>query len=340
MKRIMITRRIEYLAEAEQALAEQFELVHAPSTAESDLVAAARDAHAIVAITGVKVTEPVISSAPLLEAIATPAVGFDGIDVEAATRAGVPVISNVGVSPDSVAEFTLGLMIALTRRIVRADRDLRTTRAWSSRQRYFDPRGDLGVELSACTIGILGMGQIGAALGRMARAAFSATILGYDPFLTASQIAERGAEPVADLMQIAARSDFLLLHVPLSKDTRHLIGASVLQAMKPTAFLVNCSRGPVVDEAALVEALRAGRIGGAALDVFEKEPLDPTSPLFELDNVILTPHLAGVSVQSNERRAQALVERLRTVLAGERPPGLVNPEVWSRFADRQRSTAR
>jgi phosphoglycerate dehydrogenase-like enzyme len=153
-------------------------------------------------------------------------------------------------------------------------------------------------------------------------------VIGYDPFISAERAAAAGVELCADMLSLAARADVLLLHVPLTPATTRLVNAAVLAAMRPGSFLVNCSRGQVVDERAVTEALASGTLAAAALDVFEDEPLPVSSPLRQLDNVILTPHVAGVTAQSDEARAREIAERILACAAGTRPAGLVNPEVW------------
>ncbi len=333
-KKALIPRPIDHLAGAEELLGRELEIIRSSSTAEHDLCMVVSGVHVLIA-NALDVSDRVIQSGRQLLVVATGQAGYDRIDVQAATRAGIAVIANTGAAPEPVAEFVVGLIIALSRRIVWADRDLRRLRDWATaRGPYADARQRLGVELGGTTIGIVGLGNIGSKVASMCRAIFDVRLLGFDPFVSAERMAAVGVEKVDDLLTLAKEADFLLLHALLTRETHHLVNRQVLRAMKPSAFLVNCARGPIVEEAALIEALREGWIAGAALDVFEREPLPADSPLFELDNVILTPHIAGVTVQGNRRRGVQLAQRVLTALAGDRPEGLVNPEVWPQFLER------
>lgn len=335
-KRVLIPKPLDHLPGAESILAREVEIVRSPGLQEGDLLAVVGTVHGLVA-TGISVTERMVAAGALLEVIATATVGFDKIDVEAATRAAIPVVANTGVAPGPVAEFTIGLMIALGRRIVRADRDLRETRSWTARASYADWSKQMGIDLADSTVGIVGLGNIGADVARRLKSAFGPRLLGHDPYVDRERMAAWGVERVDDLRTLASQADFLLLHVPLSQETRHLVSREILRSMKPTAFLINCARGPVVDERALILALKEGWICGAALDVFEEEPLQSHNELLTLDNVILTPHVAGVSRLSTRMRGEELVRRLITALSGRRPDGLVNPEVWPTFLERRKS---
>ncbi len=295
---------------------------------------ALKDIHGIIA-PNADVTAAMIQGAPLLEVVGTPQAGFDKIDVEAATKASVCVVANTGVAPEPVAEFTIGLMIALARRIVRSDRDLRKARDWKARAPYGDPEREMGVDLKGVAVGIAGFGNIGSTVARLCQATFSARVLAYDPFVTRERMAAAGVEKVEDIATLAQEVKFLLLHVALTKETHHLINEYVLGKMREDAFLVNCARGPVVDQIALAKALREGWICGAALDVLEDEPIKADNPFLDMENVILTPHIAGVTRESAKKRGEELIQRVLNVLAGERPEGLVNPEVWQHFVKKR-----
>jgi D-3-phosphoglycerate dehydrogenase / 2-oxoglutarate reductase len=332
--RVLIPEPLPHLPGIAESLSRDHEIVQAPGTSEANLTEAVTTVDAFVA-TAMDVSGNVLRAGKRLLVVGTPQVGFDRIDVATATAEGIPVISSAGVSPHSVAEFTLGLMISLARRITRSDRDLRG-RGWSTRRRYAEPDGQLGIELHGRCVGIAGFGHIGTSLAAKAIAAFGCRVLAYDPFVSADQMAAAGIEKRDDLLELAGEADFLTLHVPLTPDTVHLVNAAVLAAMKPTSFVVNVARGGVLDEPALLDALRAGRLAGAALDVFEREPLAPDHPLREMDQVILTPHIAGVTHESNERRSAAFVQRVSDVLAGRKPAGLANPAVWEAYEARRR----
>jgi D-3-phosphoglycerate dehydrogenase / 2-oxoglutarate reductase len=332
--RVLIPQPLSHLPGIAESLGREHEIVQAPGTSEAELAEAVATVDAFVA-TAMDVSRKVLQAGTRLLVVGTPQVGFDRIDVAAATEEGIPIISSAGVSPDTVAEFTLGLMISLARRITRSDRDLRG-RGWSARRTYAEPDAELGIELRGRCVAIAGVGHIGTALATICRAAFGCRVLGYDPFVSEGQMASAGLEKRDDLLELAREADFLVLHVPLTDATHHLVDATVLAAMKPSAFVINVARGGVLDETALAAALRRGELAGAALDVFEREPLPADHTLRELDQVILTPHIAGVTHESNARRSAAFVERLTDVLAGRPPAGLANPSVWDAYGARRR----
>jgi phosphoglycerate dehydrogenase-like enzyme len=261
-------------------------------------------------------------------------VGFDKIDVAAATEAGVAVIANTGLAPDTVAEFALGLMVALARRIVKSDRDLHQKKDWSTRAAYLDPALDMGTDLHGAAIGLVGLGSIGTSVARLCRSAFSARILACDPFVDPEKMLAQGVEKRENLIDMVREVDFLSIHVALTGETRHLIDETILRAMKPGAYLINCARGEVVDEKALIKALQNNWIRGAAIDVLEEEPLNPGNPLLSLPNVIVTPHIAGITVQSSVQRGEETARRILDFFAGKKPQGLVNPDVWPGYLQR------
>jgi D-3-phosphoglycerate dehydrogenase / 2-oxoglutarate reductase len=329
-KKVLLTRPLEFGRHIEEELVQKLDICLSPGIEEKDLMPLIGDVYGIIAH-GTVITEKIIQSAPLLKLIATPQVGFDKIDVAAATRAGVAVIANTGLAPDTVAEFTLGMIIALARRIVKSDRDLHQEKNWSVRKAYIDPVLDMGTDLYGATIGLVGLGSIGSSVARLCRQAFSARILAYDPFVDQRTMLERGAEKRDNLINMAREVDFLSLHVGLTDDTWHLINEAVFRALKPGAFLINCARGEVVDEKAMLIALQNNWIRGAALDVLQEEPLNPTNPLLYQPNVIITPHIAGVTVESSSHRGEEIAKRILEAFCGKKPAGLINPDVWPEY---------
>ena len=256
-----------------------------------------------------------------LRAIANLAVGFDNIDIRGATDRGIIVTNTPGVLTETTADFTWCLMLAVARRVVEADRYVRDGRfeAWG-------PRTLLGYDLFGKNLGIVGLGRIGQAVARRA-VGFGMRVSFHNPGpVSARVVNELGVEAV-DLKRLVGESDFITLHVPLVEGTRHLIGRSELEAMKPRAILVNTSRGPVVDERALVDALRSGTIAGAGLDVYEREPLLQEG-LTSLTNIVLAPHIASSSHETRLRMSMMAAENLVLALEGTFPPNLVNPGVW------------
>lgn len=270
-----------------------------------------------------RVDGALLDAAPKLRVVSNYAVGYDNIDVEAATARGVVVTNTPGVLTETVADFTMTLLLATARRLVEADRFTRAGR-WKS----WEPMLLLGQDVHGATLGLVGLGRIGAAVARRARG-FGMRLLYHDVVRREDLEAELGLE-FAAFDEVLRRADFVSVHTPLTPQTRHLIGAAQLRLMKKTAILVNTARGPIVDPDALHQALVSGEIWGAGLDVFEVEPVPADHPLLALDNIIVAPHVASASVETRTKMAQMAVENLLVALAGGRPPHFVNPEVWER----------
>jgi D-3-phosphoglycerate dehydrogenase / 2-oxoglutarate reductase len=266
-----------------------------------------------------------LARCPDLLAVCSAGAGYDIIDVDACTEAGVIVCNNSGPGREAVAEHALGFMLALAKKIVVADRAIR-------RERVQDRSSLRSSELLGKTLGIVGVGQIGSRLVELC-APFSMTVLAYDPYLTAEEAQARGAEKV-ELDELLARSDFVHLNCPLTAETEGLMGRDEFARMQPTAFFVTTARGPVHDEDALYDALVEGTIAGAGIDVFHDEPPDPSHPLLSLDNVVASPHTAGITEEATRDIARATAEQWLAIFAGQVPPRLVNPEVWPNYADR------
>lgn len=258
-----------------------------------------------------------------LKVISNYAVGFDNIDVKAATERGI-VVTNTPSDEvnESVAEFAWGLILALSRRIVEGDEYAR-----KGAYKGWEPDIFLGRTVHGKTLGIVGLGRIGSMVARRAKG-FGVKVLYNTRSRDEEAEKELGVE-YRELSELLAESDYVTLHVPLTPETRHLINNETLAKMKPTAFLVNTARGPVVDEHALADALRAGKIAGAALDVHENEPqMNPE--LMQMENAILTPHIASATVEVREKMTEQAVDAILKVLAGEKPENLVNEEVWEK----------
>jgi len=261
-----------------------------------------------------------------LRVISNHAVGYDNIDVAAANERAIPVGNTPGVLTDATADMTFALMMAAGRRVVEAEKFLRAGK-WKT----WGPSMLLGVDFVGATLGIIGFGRIGQAVARRA-AGFDMRVLYYDPNVKPADLSseKKGMLPAVgiDLDTLLRDSDFISLHVPLTPQTRHLVNAEFLEKLKPKAVLVNTSRGGVVDQDALYQTLKAGRIFAAALDVTDPEPLPLDSPLFELDNCTILPHIASASVQSRDMMAYLSAENLIAGLRGKRLPHCVNPEVY------------
>jgi microcystin synthetase protein McyI len=317
----------------EAILEPEVEIVRINNPDRETLLHAIKGVHGVIA-RGTKMTAEVLAQADILEVVATPSAGYDHIDVDACSERGIPVLNNAGLNAVSVAEHTIGLMVGLSKAIPLTDQLLRSG-GWKTRTPYVWEQ--IGFELDGRTIGIVGVGNVGSRLAQRVRAAFNMTVLAYDPYVSREKMQEFGATKVDRLDDMLPQVDFLSVHAPHTKETHHIIGAPQLAKMKRTAYLVNCARGPLVDEQALVEALRNKVIAGAALDVFEPEPSMDDNPLYQMSNVIVTPHLAGVTRESAKRMAIGAAEATLQVLRGERPPRLVNPEVWDQFLERRRA---
>ena len=258
--------------------------------------------------------------APELRVIANIAVGYDNIDVPAATARGILVTNTPGILTETTADFAFALLLAAARRIVEADQFVRSGQ-W--KQWKLDLL--LGTDAHHATLGIIGLGRIGQSMARRARG-FEMQVLYAGPRRVAPEIEQELGSRHVPLETLLRESDFVSLHVPLKPETRHLIGAPQLALMKPTAILINTTRGPVVDEEALVAALREGRIQGAGLDVFEREPeIHPGLPA--LPNVVLAPHLGSASRATRLRMVELAAENLLCALSGQVPPNVVNREV-------------
>jgi glyoxylate reductase len=252
--------------------------------------------------------------------VANVAVGYDNIDVDAATEAGVMVTNTPGVLTETTADFAWTLLMGITRRVCEAQAFLRAGKyhGWGIMLL-------LGGDVHGKTLGLCGFGRIGQAMAKRATG-FDMQILYYDPIVQAEEVAASVGARRVDFETLLQKSDFVSVHTPLTPETHHLIGADQLRTMKDSAYLINTSRGPVVDEAALASALRRGEIRGAALDVFENEP-EVHPDLLGLDNVLITPHVASASVETRTRMATMAAENVIAAFQGRRPPTLVNPQV-------------
>ncbi len=277
------------------------------------------EAHAIVVRVG-KIDRELLEQAKNLMIIAKHGVGYDNIDVEAATEKKVVVINTPLDNAESVAEHNLGLMLSINKKIALADRSIRLSKS-KSRQEL------VGVELKDKTLGLIGLGHIGSTLAHQCQGGFDMKVNAYDPYVTAEKAASLGATKVEKLDDVLRDADYVVICVPLTGETANLIGARELKLMKPDAFLVNSSRGGIVDENALYDSLVKGGIAGAALDVFLKEPPPSEHPLFSLDNFIGTPHIAGGTREAMRRMATTCAEEILRVFRGERPKFPLNPQV-------------
>ncbi len=264
-----------------------------------------------------------IAAAANLKVISNYAVGFDNVDLDAATRAGIPVGHTPGVVTDATADLAFALLLASARRLTEGDRELHGVR-----RHNWGPQTLLGTDVAGATIGIIGWGRIGQAMARRA-AGFAMKIL----YL--KRPSQRGAVPGASGLEARAvsldrlleESDFVSIHAPLRPETRHMIGVKEFARMKPGAILVNSARGPIVDQKALVLALKSGRLGGAGLDVTDPEPIRRDDPLLKFPNVVITPHIGTASRATRERMTAMAVDNILAVMDGRAPRWCANPDV-------------
>lgn len=289
---------------------------------DEGLKKAVKGVDAIISVIPDKITKEIIEAAgPQLKLIANYAVGFDNIDIEAATKKGVYVSNTPGDLTESVAEFTLALMFAIAKGMVASDKYVR-----EGKYKYWDPLIFMGPTLMGKTLGIVGLGRIGSYLAGIAHRGLEMEILYTNPDPKPEVEKELGARKV-ELDYLLQHSDFVSLNVPLTEETRHMIGHKEFEKMKPTAYLINTARGPVVNEAALYTALKESWIEGAAIDVYENEP-DQYPGLTELENVILTPHIASATREARIQMATMAAHNVEDVLINEKPPrNLVNKEL-------------
>jgi D-3-phosphoglycerate dehydrogenase len=272
------------------------------------------------------VDHDLLRRAPNLLIVSSNGAGFDPVDVEACTAAGVLVVNQSGGNANSVAEHALGMLLTLSKRILEADRALR-------REANVNRNALMGTEAQGKTIGIVGLGNVGRRIAELCRGLLGMKVLAYDPYLTATEMAARGGDKV-ELDELLRRSDYVSISCPLTKDNRGMIGAREFTLMQPHAYFITTARGFIHDEAALTEALRNKRIAGAGLDVWAKEPPPPDHPLLQFDNVLASPHTAGVTKEARINMGRIAAEQLLDGLDGKRPPRLINPEVWPRYVTR------
>jgi len=293
---------------------------------EDEMIARTRDADALVTSSS-PVTRGVMGALEGLKVVARTGVGYDVIDVRAATELGVVVVNIPDIWVREVANHALALLLAWNRKIITLDRQVHAG-VWSA-----GVPGERTGALHGETVGIVGLGNIGSAFARRV-AAFETKVIAHDPYVDDARFAALGVERVS-LEALAERADYVSVHTLLNEETRHLIGEAFFRRMKPTAILINTSRGPVVDEAALAKALAEKRLAGAALDVWEQEPIAADNPLLRMDNVIATPHAAYFSTAAVAQVPRRCGEELARALTGRRPLNVVNPEVYAPGAVRR-----
>lgn len=264
---------------------------------------------------------PLFARCPNLLFLSTSGAGFDTLSLADATAAGVAVVNQAGGNKEGVAEHVMAMMLALSKRIVQANHAMRSGAA-------YERRDFMGDDIQGRSIGIIGLGHVGTRVAELCRGLFGMRVLAYDPYLSADTIAARGAEKMETLDALLGQSDYVSVNCPHTAETRGMMGAAQFARMQPHAYFITTARGGIHDEAALATALQAKQLAGAGLDVWEDEPPAPDHPLLTFDNVVSSPHNAGITRQSRHNIARIAAEQLIDMLDGKRPPRLLNPEVW------------
>jgi D-3-phosphoglycerate dehydrogenase len=262
----------------------------------------------------------VLDRFPVLLVIARTGIGVDNVDVEAATDRGVAVVNTPDAPSRSTAEHSVSLLMALAKRHRTGLRILTTGGSLQNEAP--------GIELEGKVLGLVGLGRVGAAMATICRSGLGMKVIAYDPYLPSQRAAALGVALKEDLDELLRESDFVSLHLPATAQTHRIIDARALAVLRPGTYLINCSRGSLIDEQALVEALSSGRLAGAGLDVFDPEPPSPANPLLQMENVVVTPHAASYTDDARRGMGLAAVEQVLAVLHGRRPKNLVNPDVW------------
>jgi glyoxylate reductase len=287
---------------------------------KEELLRRVKEKDGLVCLLTEKVNDELLRAAPKLRIAANVAVGFDNIDLPACTKRGVVATNTPGVLDETTADFAWTLMMAVARRIGEGE-TLARSGAWKG----WDLDQLVGADVWGKTLGVVGFGRIGRAMARRAQG-FQMKVLYTDAIRAPLDVENEAKAEYRDLNSLLADSDFVSLHVPLTGDTRGLLDVARLSKMKPTAFLINTSRGPVVDEAALVYALESKKLAGAALDVYEQEPFIHSG--LKRPNVVLAPHIASASLETRTKMAVIAAENVVTFLKGKKPPNMLNPEAW------------
>ena len=287
------------------------------------LLQAIADTEALLGMITERIDDDLLDHAPQLKIVANMAMGYDNVDVPALTRRGILLTNTPGVLTETTADLTFALILGIARRVGEAERSVRSGRwpAWS-------PFVFLGTDVHHATLGIIGLGRIGIEVAKRAQG-FDMRVLYHNRSQNKDAEERFGCERM-DMDTLLGESDFVVVLVSLSPETRQLISAPQLRKMKPTAFLINAARGPIVDSLALYEALRDNEIAGAALDVTDPEPLPADNPLLSLDNCLVVPHVGSASIATRTRMATLAANNITAFFSGQRPPTLVNPEVLSK----------
>jgi D-3-phosphoglycerate dehydrogenase len=270
---------------------------------------------------------PLLARCPNLLVLSTNGAGFDTVNLADATAAGVAVVNQAGGNKEGVAEHVMAMMLTLSKRLVMSDHAMRSGAT-------YDRRDFMGDDVQGRTIGIIGLGHVGGRVAELCRGLFQMRVIAFDPYLTAEQIAAKGAEKAATLEDMLRVADYVSINCPHTAETRGMMGAAQFAMMQQHAYFITTARGGIHDEHALAAALTAKQITGAGLDVWEDEPPPSDHPLLHFDNVVVSPHTAGITRQSRHNIAKIAAEQMLDILDGKKPPRLLNPEVWETYRER------
>ncbi|MFA5513710.1 MAG: hydroxyacid dehydrogenase [Sphaerochaetaceae bacterium] len=283
-----------------------------------------KEAEAVVLRTGIKFTKELLAKGTNLKVISRTGAGVDNVDLEAATEQGIIVSSSLGANTESVAEHALTMMLTLIKNIKRLDNEVRSG---NFKIRYTNPSNDM----TGKTLGLLGFGRIGSRLAEMCHTIFQAKIIAFDEYLPVEvQKKFESWVKFVDYETLLKEADFISIHVPLTPETRNMVDYNSMKKMKKSAFLINTSRGGIINEADLAKAMKEGLLSGAGLDVFDKEPIEENNPLLEIDNVLMTPHTAALTEECVVRMAMEGVKRVVAYFEGKESTNVANPEVLKR----------
>jgi len=317
---------------AEELLAQKATLVFPEPQNVAGILASISDCDALV-VRNTKIPRQVMEAAPNLVAIGRHGVGYDTVDINAASDLRIPVVYTPAANTESVAEIAVGFIICSCRKIVKAHAETRSGKLLSDSitmsvmaQRY----GLTNFDLWGKTLGVIGVGRIGSSVSKKMIAAFNMQVFGYDPYVDAKILAGYGVQKVETLEEMLPRCDFVTVHCPGGAETRHMINARTLALMKPDAYLINTARGTIIDEASLIQALQKKQIAGAAMDVYDPEPPSANNPLLNMENVIVTPHYCAMTAESLYNMGTTVAQGVVDILEGRRPQYLVNPAIWDK----------
>lgn len=321
MKKVLVNKPIH--DDALQRLAEEVEVITPFDEPNEVILHILPDVEGVILCAGMDIRSKEMDIAKKLEVIGRHGVGLDIVDVEEATYRQLPVVFTPFGPTESTAEHALALMLAAARKVVFLDKEIRLG--------HFHIRDHfVGRELLNAKLGIVGFGHIGQRLAEICRNAFNMEVFVYDPFVEKKEIEEQGAKKCDSLLELMENSEIVSLHCPSLDSTHQLIDQTALQALGPDGLLINTARGAIVDEKALIHSLKTGVISGAGIDVYDPEPPEEDNPLFELDNVVLTPHLASFTDQGRRRMGLMVVEDVLRILRGEIPEYCANPQVFDK----------